>query len=56
MPIEWGIIFLGTIAASAYFSFKAGYKSGAEFGVETVLETLAENGVIELEEVDQENQ
>jgi len=52
MPIEWGIIFLGTIAASAYFSFLAGRKSGIEEGVDTILQSLAAQGVIELEEVE----
>jgi len=52
MPIEWSIIFLGTIAASAYFSFLAGRKSGIEEGVDTILHSLAAQGVIELEEVD----
>ena len=54
MPFEWSIIFLATIAASAYFSYKAGYKSGTEFGVDTILHHLADQGVIELEEADQD--
>ena len=49
MPIEWSIIFLGTIAASAYFSYKSGFKSGAEFGVDTLLQDLEAKGIIELE-------
>ena len=49
MPIEWGIIFLGTIAASAYFSYKSGFSAGTEFGVDTLLTDLESRGIIELE-------
>lgn len=54
MPFEWGIIFLGTIAASAYFSYRSGFKSGAEFGVDTVLHDLEAKGIIELEATEEE--
>ncbi len=54
MPIEWGIIFLGTIAASAYFSYKSGYREGAADGVDTLLHSLAAQGIIEIEEAETE--
>jgi len=55
MPIEWGIIFLGTIAASAYFSYKSGYREGAADGVDTLLQSLEEQGIIEVERVEEES-
>ena len=55
MPIEWGIIFLGTIAAAAYFSYKSGYREGAADGVDTLLHSLAAQGIIEIEEAEDES-
>jgi len=52
MPIEWGIIFLGTIAAAAYFSYQSGHQKGIRDGIESTLDQLAAQGVIEFEEVD----
>lgn len=48
MPIEWTIIFLGTIAASVYFSYRNGYDAGIEEGVRSTLQNLEKDGVIEL--------
>jgi hypothetical protein len=39
MPLEWAIIFLGTIAAAVYFSYNAGLKEGV---TEATLLTLAQ--------------
>jgi hypothetical protein len=50
MSIEWQIIFLATIAASAYFSYQTGHKHGISDGIESCLDQLAAQGVIELEE------
>ena len=55
MTLEWGIIFLSFIAACAYFSYINGFKSGANYGMETVLNNLHEKGLIELEEDPSEN-
>jgi len=50
MSFEWGILFLGTIAAASFFSYRSGYKEGAEFGMETIIHNLAEKGIIDLDE------
>jgi hypothetical protein len=41
MSIEWFIIFTGFIAACTYFSWTAGFNSGTETAVDSVLDTLS---------------
>ena len=50
MSVEWQIIFLATIAASAYFSYRTGFDHGIHRGIETTLDQLEAQGVIEIEE------
>lgn len=53
MTFEWGIIFLGSFAACAYFSYNTGFKEGSNFGMETVLQNLHDKGLIELDETEE---
>lgn len=46
MPIEWAIIFLGTIAASVYFSYQSGIKEGVELATVLTLTKLEDDGLI----------
>lgn len=46
MPIEWAIIFFGTIAASAYFSYQEGMKKGIEEATVLTLANLEGQGLI----------
>lgn len=46
MPIEWAIIFLGTIAASVYFSYQSGIKEGVELATVLTLSKLEDEGLI----------
>ena len=50
MSIEWMIIFMGTIAACAYFSYNAGADSAVEGTVESVLNTLAQADLIDVDD------
>lgn len=51
MTVEWQIIFLMVIFASAYFSYKSGFNAGHIDGIESALNQLEAQGVIELEEL-----
>lgn len=46
MPIEWAIIFFGTIAASVYFSYQSGVKEGVETATVLTLAQLEGQGLI----------
>lgn len=46
MPIEWAIIFMGTIAASVYFSYQSGIKEGVELATVLTLTKLEDEGLI----------
>ena len=46
MPIEWAIIFLGTIAGCVYFSYQAGIKEGVEVATQLTLVHLEGEGLI----------
>ena len=46
MPIEWAIIFLGTIAASVYFSYNSGLRKGVEDATVLTLSHLEGEGLI----------
>lgn len=50
MPMEWVIIFLGTIAMSVYFSWKSGFNTGVVEATEFTLTRLEEMGLINVEE------
>jgi hypothetical protein len=50
LPIEWIIISIGVIFNCAYFSYKAGHKEGVQVGVNSTLEQLEAQGLIQLEE------
>jgi hypothetical protein len=49
MPIEWGIIFTGTVFMAAYFSYRAGHRAGMDDGIDSTLTSLEAQGIIELE-------
>ena len=46
MPIEWAIIFFGTIAGCGYFSYQAGIKEGVEVATVLTLSQLEGQGLI----------
>ena len=46
MPIEWAIIFMGTIAACVYFSYDAGMRKGVEEATLLTLAQLETQGLI----------
>ena len=46
MPIEWAIIFIGTIAAAVYFSYNAGLKQGVTDATLLTLSRLEDQGLI----------
>jgi len=46
MPLEWAIIFLGTIIASVYFSYSSGLKAGVTTATILTLEQLESAGLI----------
>lgn len=46
MPIEWAIIFLGTISASVYFSYNEGLKTGVAEATILTLSQLEDQGLI----------
>ena len=46
MPIEWAVIFLGTIAACVYFSYNAGLKTGVTEATILTLAQLEDQGLI----------
>lgn len=46
MPIEWAIIFIGTIIASVFFSYNAGVKEGVETATVLTLAQLEGQGLI----------
>jgi|MDTC01.3.fsa_nt_gb hypothetical protein len=54
MTIEWGIIFMGSFAACAYFSYNYGFKDGSSFGMTSILDQLHEKGLIELDDETEE--
>lgn len=47
-------IFAAFVGASAWFSYKLGWRRGLEYGVDESIELLAEAGLIEVEELDGE--
>jgi len=53
MSFEWGIIFLGSFACCAYFSYNYGFKDGSTYGMESILQNLHDKGLIELDETDE---
>jgi len=46
MPIEWAVVFLGTIIACVYFSYNAGRKQGISDATLLTLATLEIEGLI----------
>lgn len=50
MPIEWSIIFLGTIASCVYFSYQQGLKEGVIVATELTLTQLEAQGLIHITE------
>lgn len=50
MSIEWMIIFSGTIAACAYFSYNAGLDRGTVDAVDSVLNTLSSANLIDVDD------
>lgn len=50
MSIEWIIIFTGFIAACTYFSYVAGFHSGTDEAVDSVLNTLASANLIAIDD------
>lgn len=46
MPIEWAILFLGTIVACVYFSYNSGLKHGVTEATLLTLEHLTSEGLI----------
>lgn len=46
MPIEWAIIFIGTVFAAVYFSYNSGMKSGVETATVLTLARLEAEGLI----------
>ena len=46
MPLEWAIIFLGTIVAAVYFSYNSGLKEGVMQATILTLQTLESDGLI----------
>jgi len=50
MPVEWMIIFMGTIAACAHFSYQRGERAGQENAVDSVLYTLSAANLIDMDD------
>jgi uncharacterized protein YjiK len=50
MPIEWAIIFLGTIVAAVYFSYNSGMKYGVQTATLLTLAKLESEGLIHFNE------
>lgn len=51
MYIEvWELIYIFSIVACAFFSYKSGWKAGMKSGVHMVIEDLAENDIISVDE------
>lgn len=46
MPIEWAIIFFGTIIAAVFFSYNSGVKAGVTDATILTLARLEEEGLI----------
>jgi hypothetical protein len=46
MPIEWAIIFMGTIASCVYFSYQSGITKGVELATVLTLSKLEDEGLI----------
>lgn len=46
MPLEWAIIFFGTIVACVYFSYNAGLREGVETATVLTLAQLEGQGLI----------
>ena len=46
MPIEWALIFIGTIIACVYFSYNSGMKHGVETATILTLSHLEDKGLI----------
>lgn len=49
MPIEWAIIFLGTIVACVYFSYQSGLKEGVTIATELTLAHLEQIKIIKFD-------
>lgn len=49
MPLEWAIIFLGTIAAAVYFSYNAGLKEGVTEATFLTLAQLESQNIIKFD-------
>lgn len=45
-------IFAAFVGASAWFSYRLGWRRGLEFGVDESIDLLAEAGLIEIEELE----
>jgi hypothetical protein len=43
-------IFLATIAAASYFSYRSGYSQGVIEGVDSCLEQLEEQGILKIDD------
>jgi len=50
MPIEWMMIFVGTIFAAVYFSYNSGVRFGIETATVLTLAKLEQEGLIHLNE------
>jgi len=50
----WTIVAIFFTFNVAYFSYKSGYKNGVTEGVETTIDQLSSQGIIELEEEHEE--
>lgn len=50
MPLEWTIIFLGTISACVYFSWNSGFKRGVTEATELTLAQLELQKIIKIED------
>jgi uncharacterized protein YjiK len=50
MPIEWAIIFIGTIVAAVYFSYNSGIKYGVQTATLLTLAKLESEGLIHFNE------
>lgn len=50
MPIEWAIVFFGTIIACVYFSYNSGMKHGVQTATLLTLSHLENQGLIHFDE------
>lgn len=46
MPLEWALIFMGTIVACVYFSYNSGLRTGIEDATVLTLAKLEGDGLI----------